>query len=180
MTLEMQLPVRTFLDQSIVELFALHGAWIVEGDNETLRRAHFTDEEVADLNALRAIFAVNERANFQFISAEASTASLPKNAPDVFWATQLSVISDELLAVDGPTVESRQRSQLVESVIHSGIAPHHRVGLRYAILTRCDAYMTTDRTLIPQAAALTSAAQLRLHTPTTYWDQLEPWANLWR
>jgi hypothetical protein len=176
----MQLPARTFLDSSIVELFAFHGAWIVEGDRATISQARFAHHEIADLNALRAIFAVNERANFQFITAEASTASLPKNAPDVFWATQLSVISDELLAVDGPTAESRQRSQLVDGILSSRLASQHRVGLRYALLTRCDAYMTTDRALITQAAGLSSAAQLRLHTPATYWDQLEPWANLWR
>jgi hypothetical protein len=180
MTMDKQLPIRTFLDQSIVQLFAIHGAWIVEGDMTTVSRSHFTDQDAADLNALRAVFAVNERANFQFITAEASTANFPNGTPNVFWATQLSVVSDELLAVDGPNAESRQRSQLVDDLTSSGIAPHHRIGLRYAILTRCDAYMTTDRALVIHASALSNVARLRLHTPTTYWDRLEPWANLWR
>jgi len=173
-----QLPVRTFLDRSIVALFSEHGEWIVEGQAPVEGGAAFSNEELSDLNALRSIFAVNERAGFQFITAEASIAPRASDA-DVFWPTQLSVISDELLATDGPTSESRARSQLLDAATYDWIEQANRIAVRYALLTRCDAYMTTDRELVTQASAFSDSIGLRFFTPVGYWGLLQPWARLW-
>ena len=51
--------------------------------------------------------------------------------------------------------------------------------LRHAIVLRCEAFLTVERRLPRNAEHVQRELGIRILTPITHWQMLEPWAALW-
>jgi hypothetical protein len=124
------------------------------------------------------IFAVNERAMFEFVVTEASLREVIARDKPGFtqWGydvldTWLSQSEGDELPTPGTRLEDRRFGM---------ISIKDRRLLQDALDWRCDAFMTMERRLPTAAAAfIERETALRVMRPTTYWGLLNRFAKLY-
>ena len=190
-----ELPGRILLDTCILNLIYDEGGYLFDGEVP----ADGQDNATADLRALRAIFAVNQRATFELLVSPLSIAEV-SNIQDfsdrerrVRWL--LDVLDHWLLVLDersariadGGTVRHRFKlSPELQAFEASLMAipdlrrdPFDRLLLVQYRMGNCDAFLTTDRLTIWRHRDALSALGVQVLTPAEYWSLLSPWAELW-
>jgi hypothetical protein len=130
-----------------------------------------------ELDALRMIFLVNQRAMFEFVVTEASLREVESRDEPRYtqWVydvldTWLIQAAREEVPAPGTTFEHRRFGM---------ISVKDRRLLQEALDWRCDAFLTMERRLPTAAAFIAHETGLRVMRPTTYWDLLDPWANIY-
>ena len=174
----LSLPRRIYLDTSTLQKVFDYGGVIFEGEPfEPVGRATRVKGLSDELDALRMIFLVNERAMFEFVVTEESLREVEgRDEPrytqwvyDVLDTWLIQSASEELPA-PGATFEDRRFGM---------ISVKDRRLLQEALDWRCDAFLTMERRLPTAAAFIEHETALRVMRPTTYWGLLDPWANLY-
>jgi hypothetical protein len=177
------LPRRIFLDSCTAQTLRDYGGYINEGEPiDSDDRVHRVTEGIANLDALRNIFLVNERALFEWI---VSTGSLQeardKNDPGhLQWLWDIADHSDVCLEDDGPTAESESLAARLNESKFGYLSNKDRELLRHAVVLRCEAFLTVERRLPRNAAHVQREIGIRILTPIEHWEMLKPWAALWR
>lgn len=174
----LSLPRRIYLDTSTLQKLFDYGGVIFEGEPfEPIGRAARVKDLSDELDALRMIFLVNERAMFGFVVTEASLREVegrdePRYTQWVYDVldTWLIQSASEEPPVPGTTFEDRRFGM---------ISVKDRRLLQEALDWRCDAFLTMERRLPTAAAFIEHETGLRVMRPTTYWGLLDPWANLY-
>jgi hypothetical protein len=174
----LSLPRRIYLDTSTLQKVFDYGGVIFEGEPfEPVGRAARVKGLSDELDALRMIFLVNERAMFGFVVTEASLREVegrdePRYTQWVYDVldTWLIQSASEEPPVPGTTFEDRRFGM---------ISVKDRRLLQEALDWRCDAFLTMERRLPTAAAFIEHETGLRVMRPTTYWGLLDPWANLY-
>jgi hypothetical protein len=174
----LSLPRRIYLDTSTLQKVFDYGGVIFEGEPfEPVGRAARVKGLSDELDALRMIFLVNERAMFGFVVTEASLREVegrdePRYTQWVYDVldTWLIQSASEEPPMPGTTFEDRRFGM---------ISVKDRRLLQDALDWRCDAFLTMERRLPTAAAFIEHETGLRVMRPTTYWGLLDPWANLY-
>lgn len=177
------LPRRIFLDSCTAQTLRDYAGYVYEGesiaDSDPIRRV---PNGVANLDALRNIFAINERALFEWIVSRSSLheARDKRDRGHMQWMRDIADHSQTCLDGDGSTVESTQLAARLAESRFGYLSEKDRRLLQDAIALRCEAFLTMERRLPRNASHLSRELGLEILTPASHWKMLEPWAALWR
>ena len=139
-------------------------------------------EGIANVEALRNIFSVNERAQFEWIVSRASMQeAYDKGEPrHMQWLWDIADHSQVCLESDGPTAESQALGARLDELRFDYLSRKDRLLVRDAIILRCEAFLTVERRLPRNAPHLERELGMRILTPIVHREMLRPWAALWR
>jgi hypothetical protein len=177
------LPRRIFLDSCAAQTLRDYGAFIFEGeaipDSDRIFRM---PEGIEKVEALREIFLINERAQFEWIVSHASMVEADdKGDPGhLRWVYDIAQHSAVCLALDGASKESWAHAARLREPKFGYLGKKDRVLLSEAVAFRCEAFLTMERRLPRNAAPIERELGIRVLTPITHWHMLWPWAALWR
>jgi hypothetical protein len=177
------LPRRIFLDSCTAQTLQNYGGFIYEGEpiiaSDPICRV---PEGIANVEALRDIFLINERAQFEWIVSRGSMqeAHEKRDPGHMQWLWDIADHSAICLECDGPTAESEAIAINLDKPKFGYLSDKDRLLLRHAIILRCDSFLTVERRLPRNAAHVECELGIRIMTPITHWSMLEPWAALWR
>jgi hypothetical protein len=176
------LPRRIFLDSCTAQTLRDYGGFIYEG--EPVResdRIHRIPDGIANLEALRDIFLINERALFEWIVSAASLQEA-RDKRDPGHLQRLWDIADHsevCLADYASTEQSAALAARIDETTFGYLSKKDRLLLRHSVLLRCDAFLTVERRLPRNATHLERELGIRVLTPISHWNMLRPWAALW-
>jgi hypothetical protein len=177
------LPQRIFLDSCTAQTLRDYDGYIYEGEPIPAgNRIHRVRDGMANVEALRDIFLVNERAQFEWIVSRASLeeAHAKRDPGHMQWLWDIADHSEVCLDDDGPTAESEALATQLDGNEIGYFSVKDRRLIQQAIILRCEAFLTVERKLPENAGAIQKALGIRILTPITYWNMLRPWAALWR
>jgi hypothetical protein len=177
------LPRRIFLDSCTVQTLRDYGGYIYEGEAiPDSDRIQSVTDGIANIEALRDVFLVNERAPFEWIVSRGSLQEAQdKNDPGhLQWLYDIADHSEVCLEGAGPTPESEDLAGRLDEAKFGYLSAKDRELLRHAIILRCEAFLTMERRLPRNAAHIERELGIRVLTPIAYWEMLRPWAALWR
>ncbi len=177
------LPRRIFLDSCTAQMLRDYGGYIYEGEPiDSGDRIHLVTDGMANIEALRNIFLVNERALFEWIVSSGSLQEAgDKGDPEhMQWLWDIADHSGVCLEDDGPTAESESLAARLSESKFGYLSNKDRELLRQAVVLRCEAFLTVERRLPRNAAHVEREIGIHILTPMTHWQMLKPWASLWR
>ena len=177
------LPFRIFLDSCTAQTLRDYGGYIYEGEPISASEGiHRVRDGIANVEALRDIFLVNERAQFEWIVSRASLqeAHDKRDSGHMQWIWDIADHSEVCLEGDGQTEESEALAARLDEVKFGYLSEKDRRLLRDAVTFRCKAFLTVERRLPKNARHIERILSIQILTPITYWEMLRPWAALWR
>ncbi len=177
------LPRRIFLDSCTAQTLRNYGGYIYEAEPiPDSDRIHRVTDGIANIEALRNIFLVDERAMFEWIVSSGSMREAhDKGDPGhMQWLWDIADHSDVCLEGGGPTAESATLALRLGETKFGYLSEKDRLLLRDAIILCCEAFMTVEHRLPRNAAHIERELSIRILTPITHWEILRPWAALWR
>jgi hypothetical protein len=175
-------PSRIYLDTSVLQTVYDCGEVIWEGERfQPTGRAARVEGLHEEINALRMIFLVNQRAGFEFVVTEASLREVQgRNRPG--YTQWVLDVQDtwliQFLEHREPTNAERVCA-LVNNPRFGNISVKDRMLLQDAVDTGCDAFLTMEVKLPRNDKFIERETGLRIMRPTTYWSLLDRWANLY-
>jgi hypothetical protein len=95
------------------------------------------------------------------------------------WLWDIADHSEVCLEGEGPTAESETLAARLDEPKFGYLSDKDRLLLRHAITLRCEAFLTVERRLPRNAAHIGRELGIRILTPITHWEMLQPWAALW-
>lgn len=171
------LPRRMYLDTALLQDMWDYGEFLWDGGPFVpLGRGGSRPGLVDDLDALRLILAVNQRAAFQFVVSHASIAEVDRRANSgAFRQWVLDVLDVWLVQSEGWVF----RGVAADGLRGIGsLSTSDRRVLQDALDNDCDALLTMDKKLVSQHSVVRRAAGLSLLSPDGYWRILQPFAAL--
>ena len=177
------LPRRIFLDSCTAQMLRDYGGYIYEGEPiPEFDRINRVTDGIANVEALRNIFLVNERALFEWIVSPGSMQeAFDKGDPGhMRWLWDVADHSEVCLDYDGPTAESEALGARLDEPKFGYLSRKDRLLIQQAIFLRCEAFLTVERRLPRNAPRIERELGIRVLTPIVHWGMLRPWAALWR
>jgi hypothetical protein len=176
------LPRRIYLDTSVLQTVYDYGEVIWEGEGfKPTGRAARVRGLAEEVDALRVIFLVNERAGFRFVVTDASLREVQGRNRQGYTQWVLDVQETWLIQLweaAEPTTAVRVYA-LFSSPRFGNISAKDRRLLQDAVDTRCDAFLTMEQKLPKNAEFIERETGLRVMRPSTYWSLLGRWARLY-
>ena len=174
----LSLPRRIYLDTSTLQNLYDFGGEIFEGEPfEPVGRAARVRGLADEIDALRMIFTVNERAMFEFVVTEASLREVVNRTRPGYTQWVYDVLDTWLIQSEGEATPEPGRT--FEERRFGMISVKDRRLLQEALDWRCDAFMTMERRLPTAAAFIERQTGLRIMRPTMYWNLLGRFARLY-
>ena len=182
-----RLPGRLFLDSSTLQVLQRYGEFIYDGGSiSTADKIFSVPNGAFNLEALRQIMFVGQRAMFQLVLSENSLEEVVASGCPVYlswalelleyWRCMLNAYAD---AAGGPF---SGRGQCLARKIRERQFGHlsckDRDLLSDALTLECDVFITMDRKLAKMASSIERETGLSVLEPTQYWELLRPWAAL--
>ena len=172
------LPRRIYVDTSTVQKLHDFGGEVFEGEPFVpVGRAARVQGLAGELDALRMIFLVNQRAVFEFVVTEASLREVVARDKPRFTQWVYDVLDTWLIQSEGE--EQPPPGTTFDDRRFRMISTKDRRLLQDALDWRCDAFMTMERRLPTAAVFIERETGLRVMRPSTYWRLLAPWASLY-
>ena len=179
------LPTRVFLDSSTLQTLLDYGEFVWENvEPDPGNRIHRIPGAMSELESLRLIFIVAERALYEFALSEGSLAEVAAagRVPGYFrwaldvldhWEACLSAYDGDAFSGSGETLARR-----LDGPAFGYLSEKDRRLLRDAVILECDAFLTMERKLPKNAGHIRHEVGLWVMRPSQWWAQLEPWARL--
>lgn len=174
----LSLPRRIYLDTSTLQKLYDFGGEIFEDEPfEPVGRAAWVQSLADEIDALRTIYLVNERAMFEFVVTEASLREVVNRSRPGYTQWVYDVLDTWLIQSEGEEPPTPGRT--LDDRRFGMISVKDRRLLQDALDWRCDAFMTLERRLPTAAAFIERETGLRIMRPTTYWNLLSRFARLY-
>jgi len=177
------LPQRVFLDSCTLQMMQDYGGQVWE--NEPISendRIHSIPDGPATIDALRRIFFVNQRAQWQFaLSANSLQEVVEKrDAGYLQWAHDVLDHWMTCLEESGPFSSKGQAvGAKLRTTSFDYLGKGDRRLLLDAVTMECDAFLTCDRKLAKNRRHILAELAILVVTPIQHWHMLEPWARLY-
>lgn len=172
------LPRRIYLDTSTLQAIYDFGEEIFEGGPfEPVGRAARVQGLAQEIDVLRMIFVVNERARFEFVVTEASLREVANRTRPGYTQWVYDVLDTWLIQSEGE--EAPTPGKTFEDRRFGMISVKDRRLLQEALDWRCQAFMTMERRLPTAAEFIERQTGLRVMRPTTYWNLLSRFAQFY-
>lgn len=183
---EIQVPMRVFLDTSVLNFILDHGECIFDGINPP---DDLPSRAARDIEALRRIFATGGRAFWQLAVSPwtyveiAGTQDIARRAYVENWffevwnEWQFTLANDQTL----PALYEAE-SERIQWLSYGGLDAlpdlEDRVLLCDALTYRCDCFCTRDwKTILKHRDSV--VATVEIVTPHEWWMKIRPYASLW-
>jgi hypothetical protein len=176
------LPRRIFLDSCAIQTLRDYGAYIYEGESiPDSDRIHRVTNGIANVEALREIMIVSQRAGFQWIISQGSIEEgRGKRDPGhMQWLSEVAAHSTACLQGAGPTEASEALAARFVEPRFGYLGEKDKLLLTHAVILRCDAFLTVERRLPRNSAHIERELGIQILTPIEHWEMLRPWAALW-
>jgi hypothetical protein len=174
----LRLPRRIYLDTSTLQNLYDFGAEIFEDDPfEPVGRATRVQGLADEIDALRMIFAVNQRATFEFVVAEASLREVANRTRPSYTQWVYDLLDTWLIQSEGQEPPTPGRS--FDDDRFGMISVKDRRLLQEALDWQCEAFLTVERCLPTAATFIERETGLQMLRPTKYWAQLKRFARLY-
>jgi hypothetical protein len=174
----LSLPRRIYFDASTLQNLYDFGGEIFEGEPfEPVGRAARVQGQADEIDALRMIFMVNERAIFEFVVTEASVREVVNRTRPGYTQWVHDVLDTWLIQSEGEEPPTPGRT--FEDRCFGMISATDRRLNQEALDWRCNAFMTMERRLPTAAAFIERETGIRVMRPTTYRDLLSRFARLY-
>jgi hypothetical protein len=176
-----EIPQRVFLDSTILQTLLKYGEFLYENvPVDEADRIWQNPHGMANLEALRDILHVNERAHFQFALSPSSLAEVGRKNDSAYlrWAYDVFDHWEVCIEESGYDFGCPEVANLLDGKEFGYLGSGDRLLLKDAILLGCDGFLTFENRLPRNAAHLERRADLRVFTPTSMWQVLRPWAAL--
>jgi hypothetical protein len=171
-------PRRIYLDTSTLQAIHDNGEVLFDSVTFIPRVRSQREPDYADqINALRMILLVNQRADFLFVITEASLHEVVARNSYSFFRWALDVQEAYYDRLVEPRPKSKQIADLDERRF-GNISKKDKFLLRAALDSGCDAFLTMEKRLPRVGPFVHRTTGLRILRPTTYWQTLQPWASL--
>jgi len=173
-----RLPHRIYLDTCTLQTIYEYDGVIFEDEPlDPRNRAATIDGLPEQLEALRKIFIINERAMFEFVITKTSLREVV--AWDRRRYTQwVHDVRDPWLVQSGGYEPGRWGMTLYNPRFGM-ISKADRILLQDALDYGCDGFMTVEKRLPRNAEYIERWTGLQVLRPKAYWDLLAPWARLY-
>lgn len=172
------LPRRIYLDTSTLQTIFDFGAEIFDGVEFTaVNRASRVEGLADEVDALRRILLVNQRAMFELAVTAASLREVHARHHDAYmkWAYEVAETWDSQCEGKDPPGSGVN----LEDGHFGMLSTKDRCLLQEALDWRCQAFLTMERRLPRAAKFLQYQTGLTVLRPTQYWSLLRPWAQLY-
>jgi hypothetical protein len=174
------LPRRIYLDTSTLQTVYDYGEVIWDGVAlELAGRASRVQGLAQEVDALRMIFLVNQRASFEFVVTEASLREVVGRGRPGYTQWVLDVEDTWLVQLAGGELTKAVGRAVFNELRFGNVSAKDRKLLQDAVDTRCDAFLTMEKKLHKNAEFIEREIGLRVMRPTMYWALLDPWAALY-
>lgn len=176
-------PRRIFLDSCTAQTLRDYGGYIYEGELiPATDRIYRVPDGIENIDALRNIFLINERASFDWIVSHASLQeAFDKGDPGYMqWLWDIADHSAVCLEGDGSTPKSEALAARLDERKFGYLGEKDRLLIRHAVILRCEAFLTVERRLPRNASHIERELGLYILTPIAHWEMLRSWATLWR
>lgn len=176
------LPRRIFLDSCTVQTLRSYDYFIYEGEPvSSTDRINKIPDGISNIEALRNIFLVSQRALFEWIVSQGSLeeARDKRDEGHLQWLYDIADHSEVCLANDGPTAESETLGARLREPKFGYLSVKDRRLLQEAVILRCEAFLTVERKLPRNSRHIKEELSIHVLTPMEYWEMLRPWAALW-
>jgi len=145
-------------------------------------RIHCDPVGLATIEALRRIFFVNQRAQWQFALSSNSLreVAVKGDAQYLQWAYDVLAHWQVCLEESGPPASRGQKiAARLQASSFSYLSEGDRKLLFDAVALECDAFLTCDRKLASNSHHLNAELDILVLTPIQHCKILEPWARLY-
>ena len=172
------LPRRVYLDTSTLQTLYDFSGEVFEGKPfAPSGRAGRVVGFGADLESLRRIFHVNERAQFEFVVTQASLREVDGRGRPGYSQWVRDVLDTWLIQSEAD--DPPDQVDVLDQPKFGHLSQKDLALLRDALGYRCDGFLTMERKLYTAAPFIQRATGLRLLRPPSYWDLIQPWAALY-
>lgn len=181
-------PGRAFLDTSVVNFILDYGEQIHDG---ALIPENSTERIVRDIEALRRIFLVGQRASWQlaispFTYKEVIATKNPSRRKYLeTWFFEIWHYWREIVEQNNDLPEFIEAERIRVEILASGILGalpgiEDRILICDAVVYRCDCFCTRDWNTIIKYRDTLQPLPIKILTPTEWWNLILPYANIWR
>ena len=176
------LPRRVFLDSCTIQTLRNYGGYIYDGEPISDHdRIHRVADGYANVEALRDVCLVTQRAMFEWIVSDSSLREARDKGDlgHLRWFYEVADYTRSCLERGGPTTEADALSRRLDEPRFGYLSAKDRELFRDAVSLRCDTFLTMERRLPRNAPHICRHLGIRVLTPIGYWEMLRPWAALW-
>ncbi len=177
-------PRRLFLDSSTLQTIMGYGGFIWENVEPPLGdRAYRIPGFIDDLDALRLIFQVNQRAAVDIVLSQKSVAEVNAKGNAAYtawvldvldhWRARIAAYLGAAFAGTGARLASR-----LDGPQFGYLSEGDKRLLQDALLLESDAFITMEKKLAKNGQHIQASVGIRVLRPPAYWSLLRPWAGL--
>ena len=178
------MPERIFLDSSTLQTVQDYGEYVWEGiEPLPTNRTHRIPGHFEELRALRAIFLVNERAQFEFalsghsldeVAAKGDRSYL-QWAYDVLDHWNACLADHDADAFDGT---GAAKARMLDAPTFGYLSRKDHLLIQDALTLECDAFLTMETRLPKNAEHIRRHTGLLILRPSQLWERIRPWSRL--